>query len=258
MNQNGFVAVTFLLLGSLGGQELLAADGRVLPLPTEDRLAIEESFGTGVIGQAVPAPALQDPALYLDLAPGSRTYRIVGAGDDINNEQFRWTVLRSGPGKPVWRYDAGKVESGFIEREPDGSFVLTGVQESGEQAITKYDPPEPFLIKDLNPGDQRRIDMAVRVYNLAEPSELIHEGSLEVIYRYVGAYRLTVPAGTYDAVLLKSTFSGKIGPAELQDIQYRFFAPGVGLAATIEKRDVSALVIYNAHTRSAKLFAGKP
>ena len=260
MNHNAFFAVTFLLLASLAGKGSPAADaGSVIQLPADDRVAIEQSFGPGVLGQAVPAPMLDDPSRYLDLAPGSRTYRIVGSGaEEIRNERFQWKALDTERGNPAWRYDAGGGEAGFIEREPDGSFVLTGVQEADEGALTKYDPPEPFLLKGLSPGNERRIRMAVRVYNVAQPSELMHEGSLEVIYRYIGAYRLAVPAGTYDAVLLKSTFNGKIGPAELQDTQYRFFAPAVGLVAVSEKRDVSALVIYNAHTRTAKLFSGKP
>ena len=82
---------------------------------------------------------------------------------------------------------------------------------------------------------------------------MTHQGELQVTYEYLGAYRLTVPAGSFDTVVTKSTFSGKVGPAKIEDIQYRFFAEKVGLVATIENRQVSALLVYQSNKSIAKV-----
>ena len=75
---------------------------------------------------------------------------------------------------------------------------------------------------------------------------------------YIGAYRVTVPAGTFDAALLKWDFKGKIGPASVEDIQPRFVAPEVGMVAAAEKRDVAAFLIYNDNTKVGKVLSQKP
>ena len=66
---------------------------------------------------------------------------------------------------------------------------------------------------------------------------------------------MTVPAGTYDAALVKCSYSGKIGPANIKDSQYRFLAPNVGMVAMVQIRSISALLIYNDHSKRGKLLA---
>ena len=66
---------------------------------------------------------------------------------------------------------------------------------------------------------------------------------------------MTVPAGTYDAALVKWSYSGKIGPANIKDSQYRFLAPNVGMVAMIQIRSISALLVYNDHSKRGKLLA---
>jgi hypothetical protein len=77
-----------------------------------------------------------------------------------------------------------------------------------------------------------------------------------VTLTYVGAYRVTVPAGTFDAAPLKWDFKGKIGRASVEDIQARF-AP-CGMVAAAEKYDVAAFLIYNDNTKVGKILAQKP
>jgi hypothetical protein len=115
-----------------------------------------------------------------------------------------------------------------------------------------------MLLKGLSAGDEKKLRMRVRVCDLQKPDNLAHEGWLDVVYRYVGAYRLKVPAGTYDTVLIKSTLNGEIGPATVDDTQYRFFARGTGMVATVEQRDVSAFLVYRPHTEVAKVLVTKP
>ncbi|WP_162917135.1 hypothetical protein [Dongia deserti] len=64
---------------------------------------------------------------------------------------------------------------------------------------------------------------------------------------------MTVPAGTYDAVLIRWTYDGKIGPASIKDSQYRFLAPNAGMVAMAQIRSISAMLIYNDHTKHGKV-----
>lgn len=254
-----FQAGTALLLAALAMMPPGAAAaeaGPVLALPPADRAAIEHALGRGVLGKPVPAPVIADPAHYLAFAPGVWTYQIRTGAKGHPTEPYRWSHDGRGEQGPRWRYDAGGEETGFVESRADGVY-LTGVREIRDAATTRYAPPEPLLLKGLAPGQERRQRMKVRVYEDDGP-EPAHEGELDVVYRYLGAYRLTVPLGSFDAVVIKSSFAGRVGPAELDDVQYRFFAPGVGPVALMEKREVSAFVLYNLHLDVGKVLVSRP
>ena len=124
--------------------------------------------------------------------------------------------------------------------------------------ITRYDPAEPGLLVGLAPGDSRSSSIAVAVSDLSNPQVVSHKGTLEVTYSYLGAYKVTTPAGTYDAALIKWTYQGKVGPAKVDDTQYRFFAENVGMVATVDKLDVSAFLVYQSHTKFGKVLAQVP
>ena len=93
----------------------------------------------------------------------------------------------------------------------------------------------------------------MKVYDLSDPKEVSHRGYFNMIYTYVGAYEVTVPAGKFHASLFRSEYKGKIGPASVEDVQYRFLAKGVGPVALIEKLDVSAFLVYHDHTKYGKV-----
>ncbi len=252
MNKTLFSAARTIVL-SIGATTANA--GSLMPLPEQDRSEIDGSLGEGVLGEAVPAPEITAPGRYLDMNLHSRHYRLRNEDGEESDQPFTLTPIDPEHGNSTWRYQEGDVENGYIEQQPDGSFVLTGVEDVATGAVTRYEPAEPFLLKGMRPGEVRRLRMAVRVYDRSDPSVIAHEGALQVVYRYLGAYRLTLPAGTFDAVVMKSSFNGNVGPARLEDTQYRFFASGAGLVASIERRDVSAFLLYNAHMKETKLLA---
>jgi hypothetical protein len=114
------------------------------------------------------------------------------------------------------------------------------------------------MLQGMAPGQERKEKLGVKVSDLSSPDDVNHEGSLDVNCRYIGAYKVNVPAGSFDAVLMKWTFKGKVGPASVDDTQYRFFAPDVGVVAAVEQLDVSAVLVYNRHKKVARVLAAKP
>lgn len=235
-----------------------ADSGPTVPLADQDRQAIEQYLGKDFVGQAIPAPPITDAALYLVPEAGARNYRLVAGPDKGKTERHQPTRIRREGGATTWRYDAGGKFIYFVTAKSDGNYVVTGVTDTNQGAITQYSPAEPFMLQGLAAGDGRNEKLAVKVFDLSNPDKQTHEGYMDVNYRYLGAYKVKVPAGSFDAVLMKWTLKGKVGPASIDDTQYRFFAPDVGIVAAVEQLDVSAVLIYNRQSKVARVLAAKP
>lgn len=101
------------------------------------------------------------------------------------------------------------------------------------------------------------LSLAVNVYDLSDTTTVTHSGSLALTYSYLGQYQVTVPAGTYTAALVKMSYNGTVGPASVQDTEYRFFAIGVGPVAVIDKQNISAFLVYSNNVKYGKVLATK-
>ena len=75
---------------------------------------------------------------------------------------------------------------------------------------------------------------------------------------YVGAYEVTVPAGTFEAILLRIDAKIHVGPAKVEDTQYLFYAKGVGKVAEVEAQRIAAVLIYHSHSKTAKVLTSYP
>ena len=235
-----------------------AESGPTIPLPDDDRMTIEKYLGTGVVGQAIPAPKIADTNRYLAANPSAREFRLVSGPDAGKTERHQPTLLRREAGGTTWRHDAGGKFVYFLTAKANGDYVITGVEDTEGGAITKYSPSQPFMLQGLTPGEERNVKLGITVFDLSNPDEQTHEGTLDVNYRYIGAYEVKVPVGSFDAVLMKWTFKGKVGPASVDDTQYRFFAPDAGIVAGVEQLDVSAVLIYHRHKKVARVLDVKP
>jgi hypothetical protein len=117
--------------------------------------------------------------------------------------------------------------------------------------VVRYDPPQPIVTKGMAPGSSNETRIDVQVFDLARPDRRKYRGHLDLVHSYLGAYEVTVPAGRFEAALFEWKYSGKIGPAKVQDVQYWFLAKGYGLIARIDKLHVSAFLIYHQRSRNA-------
>ena len=66
-----------------------------------------------------------------------------------------------------------------------------------------------------------------------------------------------MPAGSFKSILIKFAYQGKVGPADVVYTAWYFFAPGVGLVATVNLEDVSAFWIFHIDTTTGKVLAAK-
>jgi hypothetical protein len=236
----------------LAPDEARAADG----LSADEQALLTELLGRGALGAPVAGSPLT--ASFAPLRDGTWTYRIVGGDDKGRSEQHVVTRLQGDPSGADWRYAIGNDSVQLIKQTDDGSLVFVALEDLDEGVITRYAPPEPALLVGMAPGDSKSFSIGVKVAELSSPQDVTHEGKLDLTYSYLGAFKVNTPAGSYDAALLKWAYQGKIGPASVQDTQYRFFADGVGMVASVDKLDVSAFLLYKKHTKFGKLLAQAP
>jgi len=225
-------------------------------LSGDDRALITELLGAGVVGAAVTVGPLSKK---LDaLREGTRTYKIVGGKNKGQTEPVVVTQLKRDSSGIAWRYAVGTKNVLFLRAGEDGSVSVISEQDIDEGVVVKYSPGETILVPGLQPGGTKQSSVEVKVYDLSDPADLQHSGRLALTYTYIGGYSVTVPAGTFDAALIKWTYKGKIGPAKVEDTQYRFLAEGAGVVASVDKKDVSAMLVYQDHSKTAKVLQAAP
>jgi hypothetical protein len=233
------------------------ADGPKPMLADQDRQRLEQALGQGVVGPPVTAPPVADPVSLLMPGQDTRIFRLLTGEPPGREERHRFIPREASPKEPAWQYRVGDSETLRLGQRADGSIVLSGIEDHGEGVATRYNPPKPLLIKGAATGQEFKVTMEVQVFDPMRPDRPLHKGSLDVVATYLGAYRVTVPAGRYDALLVRYTSSGHIGPAQVENTQYAFFAPGAGLVASMEEREVSAFGVYHSSEKAAKVLAAK-
>jgi hypothetical protein len=231
--------------------------GAVIPLPREDQKVLDQYLGKGVVGDAVAAGPLNDPSKYYPLRVPTLGYRLTSGEQKGSEEDHVFTELKRDHPGVSWKEAWGEDDALFLNQDDDGNIYLVSHNEHAEGVITQYLIPEPMVLTGMKPGESRTAKSKLNVYDLAHPDHLSHNGHLDVKLTYVGAYRVTVPQDSYEAVLLKWEYKGKIGPAKVVDVQYRLLAEDVGTVAMIEKKSVSAMMVYNEHANVGSVLVSK-
>jgi hypothetical protein len=246
------VAALLLVAGENAG----LADATI-PLSKADRAQLDKYLGAGVVGDPVAAAALLAAAKYLPPQGTTMSYRVLEADEKPRTETHKVEKTSDPQFAPGWRYVADPIGAIFIQNTGDGGAVLAGEQTLEEKVLSRFTPGQPLIVTGLQPGESRRATVKVAVSDLSDPTDIEHEGSLDITYTYVGAYKVTVPAGSFEAALIRWDYEGSVGPADIEETLYRFIAPGAGMVAMIDKRHISAMLIYNDKTKLGKLLEAR-
>ena len=244
-----------IVLAAVPLARVAAADGPVLPLPPEDQQDITAQLGPGVVGQALPSAPITDVSLYFPLQDRVLTYQVTSGKNKGNVQTLNVAKGQRPNGNTAWRVGLAPSLAGFLRQTASGDLLMPAVSDSGEGVVVVTTPPNPFLLKGMQPGASRTFSQKVAVNYLDDPTSRDYSGSLKGKYTYVGTYQVTVPAGTYQAILVRLKYEGKVGPAHTKDTAYYFFAPQVGLVAMITQEDVEAFWIIHIDSRSGKVLA---
>jgi hypothetical protein len=247
-------AISLLMLTIASGAAAQSA-GPTIPLSDADRGQLDALLGAGVVGEALPSAPLGNPASYLPRLGKTLTYQVVTQGKKPAIEIHEIAETTDAAFKPGWHYTVGNAGEMYIQKDPAGRALTSAEKDLDTKVLSRFIPGDPLILTGLQPGQSVSSSHKVEVYDLSNLTQISHSGSLDITYSHLGTFRVTVPAGTFDAALVKWSYSGKIGPANIKDSQYRFFAPNVGMVAMIQIRSISALLVYNDHTKRGKLLA---
>ena len=241
-----------LALGSLPA----LADGVVLQLPAKDQQMLAAKLGPGVVGKALQSKAV-DPLVYFPLQDRKLTYLVTSGPYAGNAQTLGLAKLRRAGGASAWRFQLSPTLAGFVRATAAGDLMMPAVSDSGEGVVVLTTPANPFLPKGIKPGESRSVSQTVSVNHLDDPTDQEYSGSLSGTYTNLGTYQVTVPAGTYEAVVFRFECEGKVGPAHTQDTAYYVFAPGVGAIAMVSQEDVTAFWLFHIDTSTGKVLSQK-
>lgn len=254
---NPIRATPSLLLATMVlATRVLAADP-VLPLSPADRTTIDTILGPGVVGEAMPSAPIGDPTTYFPLEERTLSYRVTSGKNAGATYPLKIGRHARPAGAQAWRFQLSPTLAAYLHRAREGNLVMPAVSDTDHGIVVVTTPPNPFVIQGMQPGETRSFTQTVAVDYLDDPTRLDYSGTMTGALTYVGTYRVTVPAGTYDAVLLRTTCSGKVGPAHTTDTAYYFFAPGTGVVAMISQEDVEAFWVIDIDTTSGKVLAAR-
>jgi hypothetical protein len=244
--------VTATVLAVVLGQPVWA-DGPVLPLPAADQQEITNILGAGVVGQALPSQPITDASVYFPLQERTAVFQVTSGPNNGNNQTLPVAKGQRPNGNVAWRFALSPSLAAFVKRTEQGDIMMPAVIDAGEGVVVITTPANPFVVKGMQPGETRNVSQSVSVNYLDDPTDQRYSGTLSGTYTYVGTYQVTVPAGTYSAILVRLKFDGKVGPAHTEDTAYYFLAPGVGVVAMISQEDVEAFWVIHIDTTTGKV-----
>jgi hypothetical protein len=245
------VAVTLVALLMASGSA--RADGVVLPLAPEDQQMISAQLGPGIVVKALPSTTIENASTYFPLHEKASIYQVTAGPNTGHRQTLGVAKVRRANGKSAWRFQFSPSLTGFIRETPEGDLIMPTVGDTSEGVVVITTPANPFVLKGMKPGESRSYVQQVVVNALDDPADQEYSGSLNGTYTYLGAYQVTVPAGTYGTVLFRLKCEGKVGPAHTHDTAYYFFAPGKGVVAMISQEDATAFWIIHIDSTSGKV-----
>ena len=184
----------------------------MLPLPASDQQQIITHLGAGVMGAALPSQPILDTSSYFPLRERVFTFRVTSGSNTGKVQTLSLKQAHRPGGAVAWRFNFAPSLAGFMNLSEGGDLMMPAVSDVDEGVIAVASPPNPFVLKGMKPGESRTFKQKVSVNYLDDPTRRDWGGQLNATYTYIGTYRVTVPAGTFDAIVIRFAYRGKVGP----------------------------------------------
>ena len=223
------------------------------PSLAEDELL--QVLGNGVLGAPESAAVLRDPGRISRWEPGEWQYRITSGARRGQTEVERLALISVTARGETWQRTIGHDSTLYLREVGGGGLVLPSEIEHTHQALVYFEPPLSYLIAGLAPGESRVFDGRMDVYSARTPAIKWYTGRIRATTLYAGVYRVTTPAGTFRAALIKTEYQIDIlTVVSVRDTLYTFYTEGVGKVAEAEHRRIAAAMgLFNTDTKIGKL-----
>lgn len=211
-------------------------------------------LGEGVVGDAQSAGPLGDPSMVARWEAGEWRYRITSGARRGQTEREILAPIDVTTRGETWERTVGQEYTLYLRRTAEGSLVLPTEIAHAHKALVHFEPPLSYLIAGLSPGERRVFDGKMDVYSSSSPATKWYSGRIQAATTYAGVYRVTTPAGTFDATLIRTEYRIDIlAVVSVRDTLYTFYAAGVGKVAEAEHRRISAMGLFNTDTTIGKV-----
>jgi hypothetical protein len=214
-------------------------------------------LGPDFIVQAIPAPVLDRPADWVNRGDGDYHYRYTTGDDHGRKEQVETHRYDEARPERAWTRQIGDSYVEAFELHDEHGIRLYG-ETDRQHGFQVQLSPGVTIRPGVKPGDTWRTESTLTAHRLSEPGRDAFNGRLAATCRYVGAWRVKVPAGEFDAVLIEQTFDIAVGPLKATDVRHLFYARGAGVVAEVEALRASALVVVRLREKSAKVLTKVP
>ena len=236
---------------------LIASETTYAATLTEGELQkLLETFGPEFVIERMEAPTIRNVYDWVNRKAGYYRYQFVEGSDDGEEFQLEKHVPDKSNPDTAWTRHIGDtlVESFEITDDRDVLIVEETDRKHGFRVVIE---PGVHLPAGIDPGATWEVDARLSVYQLEDDS-LAHQGKVEAIHSYEGAFRIRTPAGDFDTILIREDFILHVGPLKADDDRFLFFARGVGLVAEVEAIKASAILIFRTREHSAKVLVEYP
>jgi hypothetical protein len=212
------------------------------------------ALGEGVVGDEQSARPLNDPAMLARWEAGEWTYRITAGTRQGRTERESLTPIPATGRGETWQRTVGQDYTLYVRRTAEGSLVLPSEIAHAHKALVHFEPPLSYLMAGLSPGERREFDGRLEVYSSIHPGTRWYTGRIRATTLYAGVYRVTTPAGLFNATLIRTDYQIDIlAVVSVRATLYTFYAEGVGKVAEAEHLRISAVGLFRTDTTTGKV-----
>ena len=208
----------------------------------EDLAAVLKTFGPGVITQTSDTAKPENVSEFIASDFGKRTFKIV-SGDESGGTLVFEVEEKAGDQDTRFVH-MGEGDVATIQFVKSNVFRSRQV-DADSNSVASFDPSEPVFLGSDASGSVVESTISVKVAPVSDPNQVSHRGDLKCSYEVLGAFRVNSPAGEFDTICVRTRYEGKIGPAEVDDSRYIFYAKKYGPVAIRTFSHVEAMIFYN-------------
>lgn len=209
-------------------------------------------FGSDFLVREIPAPVLESPAAWVNRDDGAYHYLYTAGDDQGKKEQLERHRYDDPATARSWKRQIGASYVEWFEIEDAQGVRFLGETDLRHGFQVKI-TPGITIPAGTKAGETWQTDNALEAERMTEPGKIAYQGRLHARCRYVGAYRVKVPAGEFDTVLIEQRLTFNIGRLNANDTRLLFYAQGLGVIAEVESLRASALVVIHVTEKSAKV-----
>ena len=208
----------------------------------EDLADVLKTFGAGVITHKSDSADVTAVEEFVSADLDDRVFLIVegdgrGKGIDFN-------VEAQADDQSIHLIHMGKNQVSTILFNSSSLYRSQEVDDD-TSSIARFTPAEPVLLSKQSTGTPVHSEIEVAVTSIAKPSEITHRGKLKCTYEVLGTFEVKSPVGVFETICIRTQYKGSVGPADIDDSRYVFFAKESGPIALRTASHIQAMIFYN-------------